>query len=187
MHTSFSLFLVSCFFFVASCGYQLQPALQLSNDFQPIYVEGELQLKTALRRALKRQSIQITDSRSLANSIVTLSNTHTESRGYSLSSDARNAEFLVIARATLQWRRSRFNSERAPSNTEPKQSDTNHTPLSTKDASLVPAVELSAETIQLQNPDQLNAQQQESSLVSEELRSALVEKMLRLIRYHQAQ
>lgn len=164
--------LLAPFLFITSCGYQLQPVMQFNDELQPIYVGGELQLSTALRRALKRQAIAITDSPSKAKSIVTLSNINTENRSYSLSSDGRNAELLVIAKATVQWRRKNASSSSTPSNSE--------------DSTLVTATELSAESIRLLNPNQLNAQQQESTLVSDELRSALVEKVLNLMRYHQA-
>ena len=50
---------------------------------------------------------------------------------------------------------------------------------------LLPAIPLIAESIQIQNPDQLNAQQQEQLQVSKELRSQLIEKILRLLRYSQ--
>lgn len=171
-------------FVLGGCGYQLQKPLTIANHLQPVYVEGELQLRTDLRRALKRHAIAVTNQANTAKSRILLSDVETQTRDYSLSRDGRNAELLYISTVTVEWQRSRLPGNHQPTtNNDAKTTSYNANTQSRTE--LLPATPLIAESIQIQNPDQLNAQQQEQLQVSKELRSQLIEKILRLLRYSQ--
>ena len=148
---------------LSACGYQLQKPLSLEASTQPVYVEGDRLISLALKQQLRSNGIQITEKSSAASSVITVSLIDNDIRSYSISIDARDAETLRSMTAAIEWRY-RANKNKS------------HGQLLEK--SLV-----SAEVVQVKNPDNVAAQSSENEILMRELRERLIEKMISLIRY----
>lgn len=148
---------------LSACGYQLQKPLSLAASTQPIYIEGDRRISLALKQQLRSNGIEIAEKSSAASSVITVSLIDNDRRSYSISVDARDAETLRSMTAAIEWR------YRANKNNSSRQ--------------LLKKSLVSAEVVQVKNPDNVAAQSSESEILMRELRERLVEKMISLIRY----
>jgi len=149
---------------LSACGYQLQRPIALDDNTQPVYVDGDRLISIALKQQLRSNSIAIVSTASSAKSIITVALIDNDSRSYSVSADARDAESLRSMAASIEWHRiaASENIERT----------------------LIEKTVVNAEVVQTQNPDNVAAQDSEGEILMRELRARLVEKMISLIRYH---
>ena len=149
---------------LSACGYQLQRPIALDDNTQPVYVDGDRLISIALKQQLRSNSIAIASTASSAKSIITVALIDNDSRSYSVSADARDAESLRSMAASIEWHRiaASENIERT----------------------LIEKTVVNAEVVQTQNPDNVAAQDSEGEILIRELRARLVEKMISLIRYH---
>ena len=147
---------------LSACGYQLQKPLSIEADIQPVYVEGDRLISLALKQQLRANGITLSKTASSANSIMNVSLINSDSRSYSLSIDARDAEVLRSMTASLEWHRTTSNSS---------------------ERQILEKATVSAEVVQVNNPDNFAAQDSESEILVNELRDRLTEKMISLIRY----
>lgn len=150
----------------SGCGYQLQKPVSINNAEQPVYVDGDLLLALALKRQLTLNNIGTSKRLSSAGSVVSVALIDDDSRSYSISLDGRNAEVLRTMKASIEWR----------------SVDSKKTNISDS-RELLPRSVVSAEQVQIQNPDSVTAQTREAESISKEMREALVAKMLNLMRY----
>ena len=148
---------------LTACGYQLQKPIAVDDNTQPVYVEGDRLLSLALKQQLRSNGIALVSNASSANSIITVALVDNESRSYSVSVDARDAEALRSMAASIEWHRI-ATSEGG-------------------DRTLIQKTIIDAEVVQIQNPDNVAAQNSEGEILVRELRERLVEKMISLIRY----
>ena len=149
---------------LSACGYQLQKPLVVEANTQPVYVEGDRLISLALKQQLRSNDIQIAKNLSAANSVISVAVIDTDSRSYSISVDARDAEVLRSMTASIEWR------HRVAKN-------------NSNDQRLLEKSLVSAEVVQVKNPDNVTAQNSESEILLRELRERLVEQMISLIRY----
>ena len=149
---------------LTACGYQLQKPIILDDNTQPVYVDGDRLISIALKQQLRSNSIAIVSNASSAKSIITVALIDNDSRSYSVSANARDAESLRSMAASIEWHRiaASENIERT----------------------LIQKTVVNAEVVQTQNPDNVAAQNSEGEILIRELRERLVEKMISLIRYH---
>ncbi|MDB2410779.1 hypothetical protein N9W57_09200 [Pseudomonadales bacterium] len=147
---------------LSACGYQLQKPLSIEADTQPIYVEGDRLIGLALKQQLRANGITLSKTASSASSIIHVSLIDSDSRSYSLSVDARDAEVLRSMTASLEWHR---------------------TTSSSSERQILEKTTVSAEVVQVKKPDNVAAQDSESEILVNELRDRLTEKMISLIRY----
>ena len=149
---------------LTACGYQLQKPIILDDNTQPVYVDGDRLISIALKQQLRSNSIATVSNASSAKSIITVALIDNDSRSYSVSADARDAESLRSMAASIEWHRiaASENIERT----------------------LIQKTVVNAEVVQTQNPDNVAAQNSEGEILIRELRERLVEKMISLIRYH---
>ena len=148
---------------LTACGYQLQKPIAVDDNTQPVYVEGDRLLSIALKQQLRSNGITLASNASSANSIITVALIDNDSRSYSVSIDARDAEALRSMVASIEWHRIATSEN--------------------DDRILIPKTAVDAEVVQIQNPDNVAAQNSEGEILVRELRERLVEKMISLIRY----
>ena len=148
---------------LTACGYQLQKPIAVDDNTQPVYVEGDRLLSIALKQQLRSNGITLANNASSANSIITVALIDNDSRSYSVSIDARDAEALRSMVASIEWHRIATSEN--------------------DDRTLIPKTAVDAEVVQIQNPDNVAAQNSEGEILVRELRERLVEKMISLIRY----
>ena len=148
---------------LTACGYQLQKPIAVDDNTQPVYVEGDRLLSIALKQQLRSNGITLANNASSANSIITVALIDNDSRSYSVSIDARDAEALRSMVASIEWHRIATSEN--------------------DDRILIPKTAVDAEVVQIQNPDNVAAQNSEGEILVRELRERLVEKMISLIRY----
>ena len=148
---------------LTACGYQLQKPIAVDDNTQPVYVEGDRLLSIALKQQLRSNGITLASNASSANSIITVALIDNDSRSYSVSIDARDAEALRSMVASIEWHRIATSEN--------------------DDRTLIPKTAVDAEVVQIQNPDNVAAQNSEGEILVRELRERLVEKMISLIRY----
>ncbi len=158
-----------CFFglvaLLAGCGYQLQKPLAIAAEYQPVLVSGSPALATGLRRALRSEGIALTRNASDAASKMLVEDLDYDTHNLSVGSDGRNAERLQRISAQYSW-----TITRADAKTE----------------TLAGPIALQREVIQLLQPGNPAAQAQETELLREELRAALVQDMLMIVRLGEA-
>lgn len=150
----------------SGCGYQLQKPLSINNAEQPVYVDGDLLLALALKRQLALNNISTSKRLSDAGSVVSVGLIDDDSRSYSISLDGRNAEVLRTMKASIEWRSVNSKKTNTSDNRE-----------------LLARSIVSAEQVQIQNPDNVTAQTRETESISKEMRETLAAKMLNLMRY----
>ena len=148
---------------LTACGYQLQKPIAMDDNTQPVYVEGDRLLSLALKQQLRSNGIALVSNASSASSIITVALVDNESRSYSVSVDARDAEALHSMAASIEWHRIATSEG--------------------SDRTLIQKTVVDAEVVQIQNPDNVAAQKSEGEILVRELRERLVEKMISLIRY----
>ena len=148
---------------LTACGYQLQKPIAMDDNTQPVYVEGDRLLSLTLKQQLRSNGIELVSNSSSASSIITVALVDNESRSYSLSVDARDAEVLRSMAASIEWHRIATSGN--------------------SDRTLIQKIVVDAEVVQIKNPDNVAAQNSESEILVRELRERLVEKMINLIRY----
>ena len=148
---------------LTACGYQLQKPITIDDSIQPVYIDGDRLMSLALKQQLRSNGIALANNSSTANSIITVAVIDNESRSYSVSADARDAEVLRSMAASIEWHRitGGKNSNRT----------------------LIQKTKVDAEVVQIKNPDNVAAQNSEGEILVRELRERLVEKMVSLIRY----
>ena len=149
---------------VAGCGYQLQKPLAIEPGLQPVLVSGSPALATGLRRALRSDGIALTRNARDAASTMHIDQLDYDSHNLSVGSDGRNAERLQRISAQYSW--------------STRQGDSR--------IELAGPLRLQREVIQLLQPGNPAAQAQETELLREELREALVQDMLLLVRLGEA-
>ena len=151
-------------FLLTACGYQLQKPIILDDNTQPVYVDGDRLISIVLKQQLRSNSIATVSNASSAKSIIKVALIDNDSRSYSVSANARDAESLRSMAASIEWHRiaASENIERT----------------------LIQKTIVNAEVVQTQNPDNVAAQNSEGEILIRELRERLVEKMINLIRYH---
>jgi len=148
---------------LTACGYQLQKPIAMDDNTQPVYVDGDRLLSLALKQQLRSNGIALVSNASSANSIITVALVDNDSRSYSVSVDARDAEALRSMAASIEWHRIATSES--------------------SDRTLIQKTIVDAEVVQIQNPDNVAAQNSEGEILVRELRERLVEKMISLIRY----
>ena len=148
---------------LTACGYQLQKPIATDDNTQPVYVDGDRLLSLALKQQLRSNGIALVSNASSANSIITVALVDNDSRSYSVSVDARDAEALRSMAASIEWHRIATSES--------------------SDRTLIQKTIVDAEVVQIQNPDNVAAQNSEGEILVRELRERLVEKMISLIRY----
>jgi len=148
---------------LTACGYQLQKPIAVDDNTQPVYVEGDRLLSLALKQQLRSNGIALVSNASSASSIITVALIDNDSRSYSVSVDARDAEALRSMAASIEWHRIATSES--------------------SDRTLIQKTIVDAEVVQIQNPDNVAAQNSEGEILVRELRERLVEKMISLIRY----
>ena len=148
---------------LTACGYQLQKPIAMDDNTQPVYVDGDRLLSLALKQQLRSNGIALVSNASSANSIITVALVDNDSRSYSVSVDARDAEALRSMAASIEWHRIATSES--------------------SDRTLIQKTIIDAEVVQIQNPDNVAAQNSEGEILVRELRERLVEKMISLIRY----
>jgi len=149
---------------LSACGYQLQKPLVVEANIQPVYIEGDRLISLALKQKLRSHDIQIAKNLSAANSVISVAVIDIDSRSYSISVDARDAEVLRSMTASIAWR------HRVAKNNSNEQR-------------LLEKSLVSAEVVQVKNPDNVAAQSSEQEMLLRELRERLAEQMISLIRY----
>ena len=90
---------------LTACGYQLQKPIAMDDNTQPVYVDGDRLLSLALKQQLRSNGIALVSNASSANSIITVALVDNDSRSYSVSVDARDAEALRSMAASIEWHR----------------------------------------------------------------------------------
>jgi len=135
----------------------------MDDNTQPVYVDGDRLLSLALKQQLRSNGIALVSNASSANSIITVALVDNDSRSYSVSVDARDAEALRSMAASIEWHRIATSES--------------------SDRTLIQKTIVDAEVVQIQNPDNVAAQNSEGEILVRELRERLVEKMISLIRY----
>ena len=148
---------------LTACGYQLQKPIAMDDNTQPVYVDGDRLLSLALKQQLRSNGIALVSNASSANSIITVALVDNDSRSYSVSVDARDAEAVRSMAASIEWHRIATSES--------------------SDRTLIQKTIVDAEVVQIQNPDNVAAQNSEGEILVRELRERLVEKMISLIRY----
>lgn len=148
---------------LTACGYQLQKPIAMDDNTQPVYVDGDRLLSLALKQQLRSNGIALVSNASSANSIITVALVDNDSRSYSVSVDARDAEALRSMAASIEWHRIATSES--------------------SDRTLIQKTIVDAEVVQIQNPDNVAAQNSEGEILVRELRERLIEKMISLIRY----
>ena len=148
---------------LTACGYQLQKPIAMDDNTQPVYVDGDRLLSLALKQQLRSNGIALVSNASSANSIITVALVDNDSRSYSVSVDARDAEALRSMAASIEWHRIATSEN--------------------SDRTLIQKTIVDAEVVQTQKPENVAAQNSEGELLTRELRERLVEKMISLIRY----
>ena len=148
---------------LTACGYQLQKPISVDDTTQPVYVGGDRLLSITLKQQLRSNGVALVSNASSANSIITVGLINNDSRSYSVSIDAREAEVLRSMAASIGWHRIATSGN--------------------GDRTLIPETVVDAEVVQIKNPDNVAAQNSESEMLVRELRERLVEKMISLIRY----
>ena len=149
---------------LTACGYQLQKPIALDDSTQPVYVDGDRLITIALKQQLRTNSIALASNPSSAKSIITVALVDNDSRSYSVSIDARDAEVLRSMEASIEWHRIAV--------------------AESSERTLIEKTVVNAEVVQTQKPENVAAQNSEGELLTRELRGRLVEKMMSLIRYH---
>ena len=149
---------------LTACGYQLQKPIAMDDNTQPVYVDGDRLLSLALKQQLRSNGIALVSNASSANSIITVALVDNDSRSYSVSIDARDAEVLRSMEASIEWHRIAV--------------------AESSERTLIEKTVVNAEVVQTQKPENVAAQNSEGELLTHELRGRLVEKMMSLIRYH---
>ncbi|HAB55847.1 MAG TPA: hypothetical protein DCE61_05675 [Cellvibrionales bacterium] len=149
---------------LTACGYQLQKPIAMDDNTQPVYVDGDRLLSLALKQQLRSNGIALVSNASSANSIITVALVDNDSRSYSVSIDARDAEVLRSMEASIEWHRIAV--------------------AESSERTLIEKTVVNAEVVQTQKPENVAAQNSEGELLTRELRGRLVEKMMSLIRYH---
>ena len=149
---------------LTACGYQLQKPIALDDSTQPVYVDGDRLITIALKQQLRSNSIALASNPSSAKSIISVALVDNDSRSYSVSIDARDAEVLRSMEASIEWHRIAV--------------------AESSERTLIEKTVVNAEVVQTQKPENVAAQNSEGELLTRELRGRLVEKMMSLIRYH---
>lgn len=164
---------------LSSCGYQLQKPLSIEAQAQPVYVEGSLLLSIQLKRELIANNIHVSNDRHSAKSIISIHSINYDNRSFSVSKDGHDAEIQRNLSAEVKWVY-KNNPAGASALTAVHASDES----SDERRTILPYTVVSAEIVQVQNPDNKAAQQQESELLLRELHAEIITKTISLIRYH---
>ena len=92
------------------CGFQ--PLLPLNNEsgFSPIYLDARDSLSREIKRELEKRNA-FTASAITAASELLLSDYRLDERNFSVTSDGRNAEYLLIMTVQATWRRSQMDEQ----------------------------------------------------------------------------
>ena len=154
---------------LAGCGYQLQKPLAISEHKQAIFIDGDRLLTLELKKYLRSQGVIVSDALSNASSHISLRVINHDSRNITLSAEGRDAQSAHRLSVSIEWLSLQKNSTSQPS----------------KSVILAPTP-LHAELIQMQNPDNIAAQQSTKERTLEQLRARIIAKILNIIRLNGA-
>ena len=157
--------LIILMFCLVGCGYQLQKTLVISDHRQAIFIDGDRLLALKLTKQLRSQGIIVSDSLSNANSRITLAIIERDSRNLTLSADNRDAQAVHRLSVSIEW-------------LSLQKSDTSLQSTSV----IVPPISVHAELVQLQNPDNIAAQQSTKERLQQQLADRIIAKILHIIR-----
>ncbi|MDG2473620.1 MAG: hypothetical protein P8M71_10985 [Pseudomonadales bacterium] len=164
LRLSHQLFIILLFCLVG-CGYQLQKPLVISDHRQAIFIEGDRLLTVKLKKQLRSQGIIVSDTLSTANSRITLAVIERDSRNLTLSADSRDAHTAHRLSVSIEWLSLR------------KHDISSQTALV-----ILPSTTVHAELVQLQNPDNVAAQQSTKERLQQQLGDRITAKILHIIR-----
>lgn len=158
-----------CWLGLAGCGYQLQKPLSVDKSMQPVYIDGDLNLRLLLERELRALNIRSTEKISAARSIMSITIVENDTRNLTVSDDGRNAESMRRLVSQFSWR---YNTG---------VSDTiDNVP---NDRNIVESTLLETDATQINNPENYHAERAEAELVDQELRTEIINQILTRIRY----
>ena len=159
--------LIILLFCLVGCGYQLQKPLVISDHRQAIFIDGDRLLALKLKKQLRSQGIIVSDTLSNANSRITIAVIERDSRNLTLSDDSREGQTAHNLSVTIEW-------------LSLQKSDISLQPIST--SVILPPTSVHAELVQLQNPDNVAAQQSTKERLQQQLGDRIIAKMLHIIR-----
>jgi outer membrane lipopolysaccharide assembly protein LptE/RlpB len=166
LRLSHQLFIILLFCLVG-CGYQLQKPLVISDHRQAIFIDGDRSLALKLKKQLRSQGINVSDSLSNASSRITLAVIERNSRNLTLSADSRDAQTAHRLSVSIEWLSLRKH-------------DISLQPIST--SVILSTTSVHAELVQLQNPDNVAAQQSTKERIQQQLGDRIIAKILHIIR-----
>lgn len=164
LRLSHQLFIILLFCLVG-CGYQLQKPLVISDHRQAIFIDGDRSLALKLKKQLRSQGINVSDSLSNASSRITLAVIERDSRNLTLSADSRDAQTAHRLSVSIEWLSLR-----------------KHDISSQTTLVILPSTSVHAELVQLQNPDNVAAQQSTKERLQQQLGDRITAKILHIIR-----
>ena len=167
MFRSSHLLLIIIFFCLVGCGYQLQKPLEISDHRQAIFIEGDRLLALKLKKQLRSRGIIVSDALSNANSRITITIIERDSRNLTLSADSRDGQTAHRLSVTIEW-------------LSLEKSDISSQPMTT--SVILPPTNVYAELVQLQNPDNVAAQQSTKERLLLQLGDRIIAKILHIIR-----
>ena len=158
--------LIILFFCLVGCGYQLQKPLVISDHRQAIFIDGDRLLALKLKKQLRSQGIIVSDTLGNANNII-LAVIERGSRNLTLSADSRDGQTAHRLSVTIEW-------------LSLQKSDISSQPITT--SVILPPTSVHAELVQLQNPDNVAAQQSTKERLQQQLSDRIIVKILHIIR-----
>ena len=161
--------LVILLFFLVGCGYQLQKPLEISDDRQAIFIDGNRLLALKLKKQLRSRGIIVSDALSNSNSRITLTVIERDSRNLTLSADGRDGQTAHRLSVSIEW-------------LFLQKSDIPSQPITT--SVILPPTNVHAELIQLQNPDNVAAQQSTKERLQQQLGDRIITEILHIIRFN---
>ncbi|MEE3240444.1 MAG: hypothetical protein VX231_05695 [Pseudomonadota bacterium] len=159
--------LIIILFSLVGCGYQLQKPLVISDHRQAIFIDGDRLLALKLKKHLRSQGVIVSDTLSNANSRITIAVIERDSRNLTLSDDSRVGQTAHSLSVTVEW-------------LSLQKSDISLQPIST--SVILAPTSVHAELVQLQNPDNVAAQQSTKERLQQQLGDRIIAKMLHIIR-----
>ena len=159
--------LIILLFCLVGCGYHLQKPLVISDHRQAIFIDGDGLLALKLKKQLRSQGTIVSDALSDANSRITLDVIERGSRNLTLSADSRDGQKVHRLSVTIEW-------------LSLQKSDISSQIITT--SVILPPTSVHAELVQLQNPDNVAAQQSTKERLLLQLGDRIIAKILHIIR-----
>ena len=159
--------LIILLFCLVGCGYQLQKPLVINDHRQAIFIDGDRLLALKLKKQLRSQGIIVCDTLGNAKSRITLAVIERDSRNLTLRDDSRDGQKAHRLSVTIEW-------------LSLQKSEISSQPIST--SVILPPTSVRAELVQLQNPDNVAAQQSTKERIEQQLGDRIIAKILHIIR-----